>query len=98
MKNGSKVGPNPTCFVIIAIIAIVFVMIVFVVGCFMYMGSVMWNSPFRVAGSYENGATHGSLSVSPDGAAIVYESSQTGHGDIYLVNNDGTNVRRLTHD
>jgi Tol biopolymer transport system component len=35
-------------------------------------------------------------SASPDGATIVYSSPRSGHGDIYAVDIDGSDVRQLT--
>src|ERR1051325_7269286 len=40
-----------------------------------YMLSVSYNVPFRVAGNYENAANQGGLTISPVGDAIVYDSS-----------------------
>ena len=37
-------------------------------------------------------------SFSGDGRQIVFRSSRTGSFDLYLMNADGTNVRRLTND
>src|SRR5579871_5578362 len=71
---------------------------VILVGGYIYMISVKFDIPFRVSGSFENGTTHGTLSVSPDGRTIVYDSPKTGHGDLYLVKSDGSNIRRLTSD
>ena len=35
-------------------------------------------------------------SVSPDGTRIVFDSDRTGGGDIYVMNSDGSGVKRLT--
>jgi Tol biopolymer transport system component len=37
-----------------------------------------------------------SPTLSPDGKTIVYSSTRTGNGDLYQVNLDGSNTRRLT--
>jgi dipeptidyl aminopeptidase/acylaminoacyl peptidase len=37
-------------------------------------------------------------SWSPDGSQIAFASARTGHYEIYVINRDGTNERRLTHD
>lgn len=34
---------------------------------------------------------------SPDGSQIAFSSTRNGRGDIYIMNADGSNVRRLTH-
>ena len=34
--------------------------------------------------------------VSPDGRFIVFDSDRTGNGDIYVMNADGSDARRLT--
>jgi Tol biopolymer transport system component len=38
----------------------------------------------------------GSPSMSPDGAKIVFSSPRTGHGDVYMIDRDGSNPVRLT--
>jgi len=38
----------------------------------------------------------GGLSLSPNERTIAYASDATGHGDIYMVNRDGSGKRRLT--
>ena len=37
-------------------------------------------------------------SVSPDGMHVLFDSDRTGGGDIYVMDADGSNVRRLTSD
>ncbi|MEO8570913.1 MAG: hypothetical protein ABI553_04365 [Chloroflexota bacterium] len=37
-------------------------------------------------------------SWSPDGGQLAFASARTGHYEVYVINRDGTNERRLTHD
>ncbi len=37
-------------------------------------------------------------SFSPDGRHITYTSNRTGKNQIYIINTDGTNERRITTD
>ena len=43
-------------------------------------------------------ANDGFPDFSPDGQAIVFRSGREGNHEIYLMDADGSNVRRLTHD
>jgi Tol biopolymer transport system component len=38
------------------------------------------------------------VAISPDGTRIAFEGTADGNTDIYVVNNDGTGLLRLTHD
>ncbi|MFS8563181.1 MAG: DPP IV N-terminal domain-containing protein [Rhabdochlamydiaceae bacterium] len=42
-------------------------------------------------------AYHAECGYSPDGKHIVYASNESGSMNIYIINADGSNVRRLTH-
>ena len=45
----------------------------------------------------KNVATDGNPNFSPDGTLITFESNRDGNSEIYIMNSDGTNQRRLTH-
>ena len=60
------------------------------VGC-LPRGEDRWKH-FIGGGFYSSGPP----SMSPDGAKIVYSSPRTGNGDIYQVDREGSNQRRIT--
>jgi Tol biopolymer transport system component len=45
----------------------------------------------------QGSAYHAECAYSPDGSQIVYASDEDGSMNIYIMNSDGTNVRKLTH-
>jgi len=45
----------------------------------------------------EGPAYHAECAYSPDGSQIVYASNEDGSMNIYVMQSDGTNVRKLTH-
>jgi Tol biopolymer transport system component len=72
-------------------------------GGLVYLSCVMWSSPFRIYGRYDEYASGGAFkgsafSVSPNGSTIVYASPRTGQGDLYSVSLDGSNPQQRTHD
>ena len=61
---------------------------VVVTGCF---GEDSWRH-YQGGGHYPAGAP----CMSPDGSVIIFSSPRTGSGDIYQIDRDGSNCRRLT--
>lgn len=72
--------------------------IAFVAICCLLTGCPQ-GSGSRIA-HYRGGGSSsgGGPAISPDGAYILFSAPRTGHGDIYRVNIDGSNVKQLTTD
>ena len=82
-------------FIIVALVAIPFFL-----GMVCYFSVLGYDFPFRLNGHYEKGLylAQRPFTISPDGKNIVYASTITGHGDLYQMDINGRNVRRLTTD
>lgn len=65
-----------------------------------YFFSFRYDVPFRLEGHFEKSLylQERPFAVSPDGTTIVYSSLLTGHGDLYQMDAEGKNPRRLTSD
>jgi Tol biopolymer transport system component len=63
----------------------------------------LWGCGTASVGRWDRYAGGGSFigarpSMSPDGRKVAYSSPETGHGDIYRIDADGSNKTRLTFD
>ena len=96
MKNDNKARTNKiiytSFFVLMAIGASATISVVLWYFCMRY------DVPFRLEGHFEKQVylTDRPFTVSPDGTKIVYSSRETGHGDLYAIDVNGKNVKRLT--